>query len=702
MAKKKTRSAPAKCADLLIEIGCEDLPARYVKPLADALCQGVAEGLTRRGLEAGAAHRYATPRRIAVLVKSVPEQQPTQRQERTGPALAAALKDGKPTPAGLGFAKSCGVDFSQLGEKDGKLHFARAVVGQRTSLLLPDIFEEALQGMDQLVPKRMRWGTGSETFVRPVQWLVCLLGSKVVPLSRFGLKSSNKTFGHRFHAPKPIALKSPVEYEKKLKTAKVVADFGARREQVRTQIAAAARKLKGQTRPNDALLDEVTALVEWPVVITGRMDEAFMSLPPEVIIATIEHNQRYFPVFDQKDRLMPHFITISNIESRDKTQVVVGNERVVRPRLSDALFFWDQDRKQSLDDDFVAALDRVSFQQKLGSIGDKRRRISALSKTIAAKCGTDPVIAERAADLAKADLVSRMVFEFPELQGTMGAYYAKAAGEVDDVVAAIREHYLPNQSGGAIPSSRVGCIIALADKLDTMAGIFAVGQKPTASKDPYALRRAALGVLRILIEAELDLDLQELLRDAVAPQPGVKDAETLVAELLQFHWDRLRGYYTEAGVAVEAFEAVIATGATRPCDIERRLRAVEGFRKLPESEKLAAAHKRVRNILRQARERKEPLAAEVDRALAEPAEIALLNAMRSLQDAVAPAESSAEQDRYLVALKGLAKLQGPVDAFFEAVMVMAEDDAVRANRLALLAELDKLCRSVADISCLPG
>lgn len=710
MAKKSPVNQDAR-RDLLIEMGCEDLPARYVKPLSDAFSAGIVDGLRARGVAHEASVRsFATPRRLAVLVPQLQLQQADQTIERLGPALSAAFKDDKPTPAALGFAKSCGVELSALGEKDGKLYFSSTASGRATAALLPEIFEDTLKQMDALVPKRMRWGSSDETFVRPVAWLTCLLGDSVIPLSRFGLTASNQTHGHRFHAPKAIALKSPADYENKLTAAKVVADFETRRALIRQQIDDAGQALGGHTRPNEALLEEVTALVEWPVVLSGRMEERFMALPPEVIIATIEINQRYFPVFGKAEQLLPAFITVSNIESRDETQVIIGNERVVRPRLSDALFFWEQDRKKPLAD-FIGALDKVTFQQKLGSVADKSRRIADISARIAKNLEQDSGLAEQAASLCKADLVTRMVFEFPELQGVMGGYYAQGWGGNAEVSRAIREHYQPTQSGGPIPSTPLGCIIALADKLDTLAGIFSAGQKPTSSKDPYALRRAALGVLRILVEAELDLDLRELIAFAIDAQPGARDA-ALVEEVLQFHWDRLRGYYTEGGVAVEVFESVLATRPTRPLDIAQRIHAVVEFRKLPEAEKLAAAHKRVRNILRQARERNEPVAAEINRALAEPAELALLDALGQLQkthpavfggeEKDRPKDAAAAMTRYQGALKGLAALQVPLDTFFTAVMVMAEDPAVRANRLALLTELDGLCRAVVDISCLPG
>jgi len=687
-------------ADLLIEIGCEDLPARYVVPLADALAHGVVDALdVHYNLDHGNAKQFATPRRIAVLVRDVVLRQNDQPMERLGPMVSAAMKDGQPTQAASGFAKSCGVAFDELEqqqtEKGPRLVFRSVAKGQRTADLIPQLFEDVLKRMDEVVPKRMRWGEGADTFVRPVQWLVAMLGSKVIPLSRFGLKAGNATRGHRFHAPRAIALKTPAQYENKLLAAKVVADFARREKLIRQRIEAEAAKLKGKARVTDELLAEVTALVEWPVVISGRMDQRFMALPPEVIIATIEHNQRYFPVFAGDGRLRPQFIAVCNIQSKDARQVVAGNERVVRPRLSDALFFWEQDRRRKLED-FVPGLDRVTFQKDLGSVGDKARRVARLAARIAGLLHEDAATAERAAQLAKADLVTRMVYEFPELQGVMGGYYAQGSGEGAAVAQAIREHYQPAQSGAAIPGSVAGRILALADKLDTLAGIFAVGQKPSASKDPFALRRAALGALRICIEARLPLDLRALLKGALEAQPAGRRDDRMLAELWEFALERLRGLLAEQQVAVEVFNAVAATGASAPADFAARVEAVRAFLGMKESAQLAAAHKRIRNILKQAGEGGIEVNPEAFR---EPQERGLFDALTQLDGRV---HGAAQEADYAGGLKALARLQQPVDAFFDKVMVLAPEEELRANRVALLRRLDKLCRSIADISCLPG
>jgi glycyl-tRNA synthetase beta chain len=685
--------------DLLLELGTEDLPARYVLPLAEALRAGVAGGLEKRGIAPGEVKLFATPRRIAVLIAGVAQTQPDQAIERTGPALAAALKDGQPTPAALGFAKSCGVEFSALGQKDGKLHFSKTAPGRATADLLPEIFEETLKQMDELVPKRMRWGSGEETFVRPVQWIVCLLGADVVPLQRFGLTAGNTSFGHRFHAPAPIVLKAPADYAPALRAASVWAEVAGRKAEIRRQIEAEAAKLRGHARITEDLLDEVTALVERPVAITGHFEERFLELPPEVIVATVETNQRYFTVFSDaaQTQLTNAFITISNIESRDVAQVIAGNERVVRPRLTDALFFWQQDLKQPLAA-YGEKLATVTFQKELGSTGDKVARVRALAGRIAGELKADVATAERAAALCKADLVTKMVYEFPELQGLMGGYYATRSGESAAVARAIREHYLPAQQGTPIPSTREGQILALSDKLDTLAGIFAIGQKPTASKDPFALRRAALGALRICLEGELPLDLHAVLKSALDAQPAGKRDDKTLEDLVEFVMERLRAWLVgqDIGgrpVSVEMFESVRAMGISQPLDFQRRVQAVLAFVAQPAAPNLAAANKRVRNILKQA--------GSVG-GTADPAKFQH-DAERALHARLGEVEvQNAKTADYTTQLVNLAALREPVDAFFDGVMVNADDAGVRANRLALLAQLDRACRSVADLSQLPG
>ena len=694
--------------DLLLEIGCEDLPARFVAPLMLALVNGVADGLLARSItwgDKGPGHEprtgFATPRRIAVLLEGLPEQQPDQVVERFGPKLQAAYKDGEPTKAASGFARSVGVEVSELQEKDGKLFFSAREAGRPIAELLPEIFEETLKKMDSIVPKRMRWGAGEETFVRPVSWICCLLGDAVIPLRRFGLEAGRVTYGHRFHAPDAIELKSPSDYVESLRKAHVVANFVERRKIIRQQIESLASTLGGQVRIDKDLLEEVTALVEWPVAISGQFEASFLDLPPEVIVTTVETNQRYFPVFAdaQHTQLTSHFITVSNIDSRDVEQVVSGNERVVRPRLADALFFWEQDLKQPLSA-YRSQLSNVTFQKDLGSIGDKVQRIEKLVSWLGTTLGIDTANAERAAAQCKSDLVTRMVFEMPELQGIMGGYYARKAGDPDAVADAIRDHYLPTQQGTPIPATRDGQLVALADKLDTLAGIFAIGQKPTASKDPFALRRAALGILRICLEGDIELDIAGTVRHVLTLQPAGKADAAAARELRDFIAERLSHYLigSERGdgrVTPEIFEAaergagdhLIAT------DIARRVDAVLAFLKRPEAQNLAAANKRARNILGKS----DGQEVRVDMALFEhDAERALHAAMDE-----ADGRNSGAAD-FTQKLVNLAGLRAPIDQFFEDVMVNAEDEAVRNNRLALLRRFDGMCREVADLSCLPG
>ncbi len=685
-------------ADLLIELGCEDLPARYMSPLAEALRAGFLGGLAKRGVAHGEAQLFATPRRLALLVRAVQSEQAEQTIDLTGPALNVAVKDGQPTPAALGFAKKCGVEFSALGQKDGKLHYARTEAGKPTAELIPAIFEDTLKGMDELVPKRMRWGSGDETFVRPVSWLVCLLGSEVVPLARFGLQSGRVSYGHRFHAPAAISLAAPADYAAALKAAKVWAEVDSRKAEIERQIKAEVATLQGHARINPELLDEVTALVEWPVVIVGRMEDRFMALPPEVIVATVETNQRYFTVFEDAalTRLKPVFITIANIESRDVAQVIEGNERVVRPRLSDAMFFWEQDLKKSLAMHGVK-LEAMSYVKGLGTLADRQQRITNLAGDIADELdieGIDVELVRRAATLCKSDLVTRMVFEFPELQGIVGGYYAMKSGEPETVGLAIREHYLPAQHGTSIPNTREGQVIALADKADQLAGIFKLNLKPTASKDPYALRRAANGLLRITIEGRLPVDLEDLLKGALADQPMQNEAPSVLSDLVEFVMERLRALLVTGSVTTEMFEAVKATGITQPLDFALRIDALKSFVALPASANLAAAHKRIRKILKQASD--EGVIVDPNKFRAERFEH---DAERALFAVVSTLNLEGD---YTARLLQLATLREPVDAFFNGVMVNADDAAVRSNRLALLARLDKLCRSVADISLLPG
>jgi glycyl-tRNA synthetase beta chain len=697
--------------DFLFELGTEELPPRALRDLENALREHVAASLAAAGLVHGGIESFAAPRRLALRVRALPIEQPPQQIKRKGPPVNAAFDAaGAPTRAATAFAESCGVRVTQLERvKEGKgefLFFNGEKPGATTASLLPGMIQSALDALP--IPKRMRWGAGSAEFVRPVHWVVMLFGQDVIDATLLETRAGRTTRGHRFMAPAAIDVTAAADYETLLETrGKVLANFAIRRERIRTQVEALAASLGGRAIVSDALLDEVTALVEWPVAIEGRFEPRFLELPREVLISTLQEHQRYFPLEDGAGRLQPVFITVSNIESRDPAKVRAGNERVVRPRLSDAEFFFLQDRRTPLAAR-LAGLETVTFQAKLGSVGDKTRRITALSGTIASIIGADVSQARRSAELAKCDLISSMVGEFPELQGVMGAYYAAADGEPGDVSAGIREHYMPRGAGDALPATRVGLAVALADRLDTLAGIFAIGQKPSGTKDPFGLRRAAIGVLRLCIEQRLDLDLPALIDAAVAAQP-VKSA-TAAADVLQYVQERLRAYYLEGSggegtgavkVTGEQLDAVLATSPRSPLDIDARLHALAAFLARPEAASLAAANKRIANILKKSEGSATGAApGAIDAALfREPAEKALGAALAAHRE---PVRAAIARRDYAGALGELATLKPEVDQFFDAVMVNDPDAALRNNRLALLAELRGLFTGIADLSRLPG
>ena len=691
--------------DFLVELGTEELPPLALPELEKAFAAGIRTGLSEAGLPHGELRSFATPRRLAALVRDLATMQPAQAIKLKGPPVNAAFdKEGKPTAAATKFAEKCGTDVGALTRVvEGKgefLYFAGSKPGLTTAGLLPGIVQRAL---DQLpIPKRMRWGSSSAEFVRPVHWFVLLFGTEVIPARILDTDAGRTTRGHRFMAPQEFALARPGDYETVLREhGKVIPDFGERRTRIGTQVVAAAESLSGEALLSDSLLDEVTALVEWPSAIAGSFEARFLELPREVLISTLQQHQRYFPLQGSGGKLLPHFITVSNIESRDPSRVRAGNERVVRPRLSDAAFFWSQDRKQPLAAR-LSGLDAVTFQAKLGSIGDKVRRMGTLAGEIALLIDADRAGAERAAQLAKCDLLSSMVGEFPELQGIMGRYYAIADGEPADVAAAVDEHYLPRGAGGALPATGAGVAVALADKLDTLAGIFAIGQKPSGTKDPFGLRRAAIGTLRIVTEKKLEIDLRALVTRACALQP-VQNAGA-AAELWDYMIERLRAYFLDSdnaagisGVTTEMFDAVRASAPVSPLDFAARLAAVAKFLKLAEASSLTAANKRISNILKKA-ESGGTGAVDVT-TLREPAEKALHEALAGVITEVARA--LARRD-YSEALSRLATLRPAVDGFFDAVMVNAEDVALRRNRLALLAQLRHQFARIADLSCLPG
>jgi len=691
--------------DFLVELGTEELPPLALPELEKSFAEGLRTALAEASLAHAGIRSFATPRRLAVLVKDLVPTQAAQSIKLKGPPVNAAFgKDGSPTAAALKFAEKCGVDVGALKRvTEGKgefLYFEGSKPGQTTVSLLPGMVQRALEQLP--IPKRMRWGASNAEFVRPVHWLVMLYGGKLVPARILDTDAGISTRGHRFMAPQEFPLAQPADYETTLRErGKVVADFATRRASIREQVTAVGKSLGGQALIDDELLDEVTALVEWPSALAGSFEARFLELPREVLISTLQHHQRYFPVESSGGKLLAHFITVSNIESRDPAKVRAGNERVVRPRLSDAAFFWSQDRKQPLHAR-RAALDAVTFQAKLGSIGDKVRRMATLAGEIALLIDTDVAQATRAAELAKCDLLTAMVGEFPELQGIMGRYYATADGEPADVATAIDEHYMPRAAGGELPVTGAGTAVALADKLDTLAGIFAIGQKPSGTKDPFGLRRAAIGTLRILIEKKLDLDLRALVARAVALQPVT--SATAATELWDYLVERLRSYFIDAsaqegvrGVSTEMFDAVRSSEPSSPLDFGARLAALSRFLALPEAASLTAANKRIANILKKA-----------EGAAGGMVDVTLLreSAEKSLHEALAgmitDVDRALAKRDYAAALTRLAGLRPAVDGFFDNVMVNAEDAQLRRNRLALLAELRRQFTRIADLSCLPG
>ncbi|MDH4571336.1 glycine--tRNA ligase subunit beta [Salinicola acroporae] len=679
---------------LLIELGVEELPPGALANLAFALRDGVAKGLDEAEIPHGTAHALASPRRLAVRIEALADKQPDREVEKRGPALAAAYKGGQPTKAAEGFARSCGVTVDDLihleTDKGTWLGYRERQQGDTVETLLPAIVNAAISALP--VPKNMRWGASRIEFSRPVHWLVLLYGDQVVPASVLGLESGRTTQGHRFHAPAPIELAHADDYESVLENAYVLVSLERRRERIREQVLAEAEVHDAQAVIDDDLLEEVNGLVEWPVALTGSFDERFLEVPAECLISSMKANQKYFHLLDADGKLKPQFITLANIDSEDPQQVIYGNEKVIRPRLADAAFFFETDRKKTLEAR-RESLASVVFQRELGSLADKAARSEVVARFIAGKIGGDSQAAARAAQLAKCDLVTEMVLEFPELQGIMGTYYARHDGESEAVAEAIHEQYLPRFASDGIPSTPTGMAIALADRLDTLTGIFGIGQRPTGAKDPFALRRATIGVLNILIKGELDLDLRELLELAASQHRALPKADGLVDDVMAYMLDRFRAWAQDEGFPVDVYLAVRARPVTRPLDFARRLRAVHRFSQREEASSLAAANKRVSNILaKQAHD----AGANVDaKLLTEEAEIALANAVADCRSQVDPLFREAA---YAEALDILATLRAPVDRFFDEVMVAVEDDAVRTNRLALLASLQALFLEVADIS----
>lgn len=679
--------------DFLVELGTEELPPKALNTLAEAFLAGIEKGLQAAGLNYTSKKVYAAPRRLAVLISELDIQQPDRSINLDGPPRQAAFDaEGNPTQAALGFAKKCGVDLAEIDQSGAKLRFSQRIVGKPTASLLPTIVEDSLN--DLPIPKRMRWGAHKEEFVRPTQWLVMLLGEQVIDCTILAQKAGRQSRGHRFHHPENVTINAPANYLEDLRKAYVLADFDERRELISKRTAELAMQQEGTAIVPPGLLDEVTALVEWPVPLVCSFEERFLEVPQEALITTMQDNQKYFCLLDVDGKLLPRFITVANVESHDPKQIIQGNEKVVRPRLTDAEFFFKQDKKQSLES-FNLRLQNVVFQAQLGSVFDKAERVSRLAAHIAGRIGGDAPRAARAGLLSKCDLATEMVGEFPEMQGVAGYYYALNDGEPDDVALALNEQYMPRGAGAELPTTLTGAAVAIADKLDTLVGIFGIGMLPTGSKDPYALRRAALGVLRILIEKKLDLDLTDAVAFAVTQFGAKVKPAGLAEQVLEFIFDRLRARYEDEGIDVATYLSVRALQPRSALDFDQRVQAVQAFRQLPEAAALAAVNKRVSNLLSKA-EGTVP-------SLVEPKyfdnanEFSLYSAIQQADQAVQPMAAARQ---YRESLARLAALREPVDAFFEAVMVNADDAKVRGNRYALLARLRGLFLGVADISLL--
>lgn len=696
MDKKTIFTADSPQQDLLLEIGCEELPTHAVSPLAHNLADALIGRLKVAGLVEGKieSQTFATPRRIAVYVKNVAYQLAPQIIERQGPAYEQAFdSQGNPTPAATGFAKSCGVDVTQLSQKNNRLYFRVEKSGAKTLEVLSELAKDAIHHIR--IAKPMRWGTHPDSFARPVHWILFLFGSAVVKTQLFGIDAGKQTLGHRFHHPQPCPVDEPKNYAAVLKNqGQVIADFSERQQIIRQAIIDATPP-RYTVEIDEELLHEVTSLVEWPAALVGHFNPEFLTVPQEVLITSMKINQKYFPVLNQQGQLQPAFILISNIDSKDPAIIVHGNERVLNARLADAAFFFKNDCEHSLQSR-LPRLEHITFQKQLGSLADKTARLVTLSALLASALGENISVTKQAAQLSKCDLTSEMVCEFPTLQGVMGYYYAKNDGLSEACALAIKEHYYPRYSGDTLPGATAGCIVALADRLDTLIGIFGIGQAPSGDKDPFALRRAALGVLRILIEKSLPLDLLQWLEAAKQAYSFHLPNTEVVNQTFDFVMSRLKSWYLEKGTSAEVFEAVLACRPTQPLDFDRRIYAVQQFQTLPAASALAAANKRVSNILK--KQAQEFPSVKINAQLFEHEAERRLAEQLAIQTKIVTQLYT--EGNYTAALKALSSLKEPVDIFFDKVMVMVDDPAKRNNRLVLLSSLHHLFTQVADISLL--
>ena len=683
--------------NFLVEIGTEELPPKALKTLATSFADNVEAELNQAGLTFDKIEWFAAPRRLAVKVLNLATQQPSKEIEKRGPAVSAAFDaEGKPTKAAEGWARGCGITVEQaerIATDKGEWLVHRAKIeGQPTKNLLNDIVANALAKLP--IPKPMRWADKTVQFIRPVHTVTMLLGDELIEGEILGVASARTIRGHRFLGEKEFEIQHADQYPQLLREkGSVVADFNERKAEILAKSQAKATALGGVADIEESLLEEVTSLVEYPNVLAAKFEERFLAVPAEALVYTMKGDQKYFPIYDKEGKLLPHFIFVSNINPEDPTAIIEGNEKVVRPRLTDAEFFFKTDLKQKLVDR-LPRLETVLFQQQLGTLKDKTDRIEQLAGEIAKQIGADEAKAKRAGLLSKCDLMTNMVFEFTDTQGVMGMHYARHDGEDEEVAVALNEQYMPRFAGDELPKSLVASAVALADKFDTLTGIFGIGQAPKGSADPFALRRAALGALRIIVEKNLPLDLEDLVKKSAALFGDKLTNQNVVTDVVDFMLGRFRAWYQDEGIAVDVIQAVLARRPTRPADFDARVRAVSHFRTLDSAEALAAANKRVSNILAKA----DAAIGEINlSACVEPAEKALAEAVLALRTEVQPLIS---QGDYTAVLDKLANLRAPVDSFFDNVMVNAEDPALRQNRLAILNTLQGLFLQVADISLL--
>ena len=683
--------------NFLVEIGTEELPPKALKTLATSFADNVEAELNQAGLTFDKIEWFAAPRRLAVKVLNLATQQPSKEIEKRGPAVSAAFDaEGKPTKAAEGWARGCGITVDQaerIATDKGEWLVHRAKIeGQPTKNLLNDIVANALAKLP--IPKPMRWADKTVQFIRPVHTVTMLLGDELIEGEILGVASARTIRGHRFLGEKEFEIQHADQYPKLLREkGSVVADFNERKAEILAKSQAKATALGGVADIEESLLEEVTSLVEYPNVLAAKFEERFLAVPAEALVYTMKGDQKYFPIYDKDGKLLPHFIFVSNINPEDPTAIIEGNEKVVRPRLTDAEFFFKTDLKQKLVDR-LPRLETVLFQQQLGTLKDKTDRIEQLAGEIAKQIGADEAKAKRAGLLSKCDLMTNMVFEFTDTQGVMGMHYARHDGEDEEVAVALNEQYMPRFAGDELPKSLVASAVALADKFDTLTGIFGIGQAPKGSADPFALRRAALGALRIIVEKNLPLDLEDLVKKSAALFGDKLTNKNVVADVVDFMLGRFRAWYQDEGIAVDVIQAVLARRPTRPADFDARVRAVSHFRTLDSAEALAAANKRVSNILAKA----DAAIGEINlTACVEPAEKVLAEAVLALRTEVQPLIA---QGDYTAVLDKLANLRAPVDSFFDNVMVNAEDPALRQNRLAILSTLQGLFLQVADISVL--